>query len=160
MIENCLDGLIGVADVIVLQLLNVGWSDDVLHQAADGDSVDGILFPVLFLLDFVFGVDICLVDEGGDVGESVWGEWWCVQVVGCGSVVAGDGLNFLVIDDEGKESMATSPLCCFRRGYKFCALLLEVVYCCVGTLSDDSVEGHCGDLCSHRLADGCFVGYQ
>ena len=95
---------------------------------------------------------------GGAVGESVCGYWWCVQAVGCGGVVAGVILKFLLVDDEGKASVETSLLCCFRRGCKFCALLLEVVYCCVGGLADDSVEGHCGNLCSHRLADGCFVG--
>ena len=73
--DDCLDGLIGVANVIVLQLLDVGSADDVLHQAVDGDSVDGLLFPVFLLLNFVFGVDLCLVDEGGAVDESVWGEW-------------------------------------------------------------------------------------
>ena len=157
MFEDCLDDLIRVADVIVLQLLYIGWFDDVLHQAVAGDSVVSLLFPVFLLLNFVFGVELCFVDDGGAVGESVWGEWWCVQAVGCGVVVAGDGLKLLVIDDEGKASVATSPLCCFHRGCKFCALLFEVVYCCVGGLDNDSVKGHCGDLCSHRLADGCFV---
>ena len=127
-------------------------------QAVDGDSVNGLLFPVLLLLNFLFGVELCLVDEGGAVGESIWGEWWCLQAVGCGGVVSGDGLKFLVVDDEGEASVAASPLFCFHRGCEFCAFLLEVVYCCVGGLADNSVEGHVGDLCLHRLADGCFVG--
>ena len=158
MFEDSLDGLIGVADVVVLQLLDVGWVDDVLCQAVDGDSVDGLLFSVLLLLDFVFRVEFCLVDKGGVVGESVWGEWWCVQVVGCGGVVSGDRLEFLLVDDEGEASVASSPLCCFHRGSEFCALLLNVIYRCVGGLADDSVKEHCGILCSHRLGDGCFVG--
>ena len=94
--------------------------------------------------------------SGGASRRSV--EWWCVQAVGCGSVVAGDGLKFLVIDDEGKASVATSPLCCFHRGCAFCALLLEVVYRCVGGLSDNLAEGNCCDFCSYRLAHGLFVG--
>ena len=75
MFDDILDDLIGVVDVGVLQLLNVGCVDDVLCQAVDGDSVDGLLFTVLLLLNFVFRVDFCLVDYGGGVGESVWGEW-------------------------------------------------------------------------------------
>ena len=46
-----------------------------VDQEVDGESVNGLLFPVLLLLNFVFGVENCLVDEGGAVGESVWGEW-------------------------------------------------------------------------------------
>ena len=112
--EDCLDGLIGVADIIVLQIVDVVWVDDILCQAFDGDSVNSLLFPVLLLLNFVFRVELCLVDEGGAVGESVWGEWWCVQAVGCGGVVAGDRLKFLLVDDKGKASVATSPLFCFH----------------------------------------------
>ena len=156
--EDILDGLIGVVDVVVLQLFDVGWFDDVFSQAVYGDSVDGLLFPVLRLFDFVFQVEFCLVYEGDAVGESVWGEWWCVQAVGCGSVVSGDGLKFLVVYDKGKAYVADSPICCFHQGCEFCALLLKVVYCCVGELANDSIEGHGGNVCSHRLADGCFVG--
>ena len=123
--ENCFDGFIGVADVIVIQLLNVGWFDDVLHQAVDYDSINGLLFSVLLLHNFVFVVELCLVDEGGAVGEVVSGEWWCVQAVSCVRVVAGDGLKFLVVDDEGKASVAASRLCCFHRGCEFCALLIK-----------------------------------
>ena len=108
----------------------------------------------------MFCIDFCVVDEGGAVGESVWGEWWCVQAVGCSAVITGDRLNFLLVDDEGKASVATFPLCCFHQGCKFCALLLDMVYRCVGGLAEDLVEGHCGDLCSHRLVDGCFVGFR
>ena len=144
--EDSLDGLIGVTNVVVIQLIDIGWVDDVLCQAVDGDSADDLLFPVLLLLDFVFRVEFFLVDEGGAVGESVCGEWWCVQAVGCGGVIAGDRLKFLLVDDEGEASIATYPLCCFHRGCEFCALLLEVIYCCVGGLADDMVEGHCGDM--------------
>ena len=112
--ESCLDGLIGLSDVIVLQFVDVGWVDDVLHQAVDGESVDGLLFPVPLLLNFVFGVEIRFIDEDGAVGESVWVEWWCVQAVSCGGVVTGDGLKFLFIDDEGEASVATYPLFCFH----------------------------------------------
>ena len=101
-----------------------------------------------------------MVDEGGAVGESVWDEWWCVHTVGCGGVVAVDGLEFLVVDYKGKASVATYPICCFHRGCKFCALLFGVVYCCIGGLAGDLIDGNCGDLCSHRLTDGCFVGCQ
>ena len=152
--EDSIDVLIGVANVVVLQLLDVGWVDDVLCQAVDGDSVDGLLFSVLLLINFVFRVEFCLVDEGGVVGESVWGEWWCVQAVGCDSVVASDRSKSPLVDDEGEASVATSPHCCFHRGCKFCALLLEVVYRCVGGLSDNLAEGNCGDFCSYRLAHG------
>ena len=75
MFEDCLDGFIGVADVTVIQLLYVGWVDDLLYQAVELDSANGLLFPILLLLNFVFCVELCLVDEGGAVGESVWGEW-------------------------------------------------------------------------------------
>ena len=68
------------------------------------------------------------------------------------------GSKFNVVDDKDEASVATSPLCCFHRGCEFCALLLEVVYCCVRGLAEDSVEGNCGDLCLHHLTDGCFVG--
>ena len=112
--EDSLDGLISVADVVVLQPFDVGWVDDVLCQAVDGDSVDGLLFPVILLLDFVFRVEFCLVDEGGAVGESVWGEWWCVQAVCCGGVVAGDRLKVLLVNDEGEVSVANSTVCCFH----------------------------------------------
>ena len=71
MFENCFDGLIGVANVIVLKLINVDWVDDVLYQAVYGDSVNGLLFPVLLLLNFVVSVELCSVDEGGAVGESI-----------------------------------------------------------------------------------------
>ena len=74
MFEDSLDGLIGVADVAVLQLPDIGWVDDVLCQAVDGDSVNGLLFPVLLLISSLFHIEFCLVDEGGDVGEFVWGE--------------------------------------------------------------------------------------
>ena len=97
--EDILDVLIGVANVVVLQLLDVGWVNDVLCQAVDSDSVDGLLFPVLLVLNFVFPIEFCLVDEGGAVGESVWSEWWCVQVVGCGGVVASDRLKLLFVND-------------------------------------------------------------
>ena len=56
MFEDSIDGLIGLADVVVIQLLDVGWIDDVLCQSVDGDSVDCLLFPVLLLLDFLFRV--------------------------------------------------------------------------------------------------------
>ena len=112
--ENCLDGLINVSDVNVFQLLDVGWFDDVLYQVVDGDSVNGLLYPILLLLNFLFRVELCLVDEGGSVGESVWCEWWCVQAVGCGIVVVGDRLKFLVVDDEEEASAAASSLCCFH----------------------------------------------
>ena len=112
--EDCLDGLIGVADVIFLKLLDVVWVNDVLYQAVDSDSVDGLLFPILLLLNFVFRVEIFLVDEGGAVGDSIWGERLCVQAVVCGGAVTGDILKFLVIDDKGEASVATSPLCCFH----------------------------------------------
>ena len=69
--EDSLDGLIGVADVIVLQVLDLGWVDDILCWAFDDDSVNGLLFPVLLLLNFVFYVALCLVDEGDAIGESV-----------------------------------------------------------------------------------------
>ena len=52
--EYSLDGLIGVADIVVLQLLDVDWVNDVLCQSVDSDSVYDLLFPVLLLLDFVF----------------------------------------------------------------------------------------------------------
>ena len=60
--EDSLDVLIGIADVVVFQLLDVGWVDDALCQAVDSDYVDGLLFPVLLLLDFVFRVEFCLID--------------------------------------------------------------------------------------------------
>ena len=154
MFEDGLDGLIGVANVVVFELLDVGWVDDVLFQAVESDSIDSLLFPVLLLLNVLFCVDFCLVDEGGAVGESVWGEFWCVQAVGCGGVIAGNRLKVLLVNDEGEASVATSPLCCFHQGCEFCTLLLKVVYCCVGGLADNLVEGHCGDLRSLRLADG------
>ena len=76
--EDSLDSLIGVANVVVLQLLDVGWVDDVLCQAVDGDSVNGLLFLVLLLLDFMFRVEFCLVGKGGAVGES--SRWSVVAV--------------------------------------------------------------------------------
>ena len=112
--DDSIDGLIGVAGVVILQLFDVGWVDDVLFQAVDGDSVDGLLFPVLFLLDFVFRVEFCLVDEGGAVGEAIWGEWWCVQAVSCGGIIAGDRFKFLLVDDKGEASVVTPLLCCFH----------------------------------------------
>ena len=54
--EDSLDGLIGLANLVILKLLDVGWADDVLCQVVDGDSVDSLMFPVLLLLDFVFRV--------------------------------------------------------------------------------------------------------
>ena len=93
--------------------LDCGWVNDVLCQAVDGDFFNSLQLTVLLLLDFVFRVDYCLVDESGDVGVSVWGEWWCVQAVGCGGFVDVDRLNFLLVNDEGDASMATSPLLLF-----------------------------------------------
>ena len=114
MFYDCLDGLIDIADVVILQLLDVGWVNDVLCQAVDGDFFNSLQLTVLLLLDFVFRVEYCLVDEGGDVGVSVWGEWWCVQAVGCGGFVSVDRLNFLLVNDEGNASVSTSPLFCFH----------------------------------------------
>ena len=108
--DDSLDGLIGVADVVILQLLDIVWVGDVLCQAVDGDSVHSLLFPALLLLNSFFRVEFCLVGEGGAIGESVWGEWWCVQAIGCGSVVSGDRFKFFLIYDEGEASVATSPL--------------------------------------------------
>ena len=124
MFEDSLDGLIRVANVVVLQLLDVGWADDVLCQAVDGDSVDGLLFPVLTMLDFVFRVEFCLVDGGGDVGVSVWDKCRCVQAVVCGGFVASDRLKFLLVEDEREASVATSPLFVFTKAASF-------AHCCL-----------------------------
>ena len=80
-----------------------------MHPAVDGDTVESILFPILLLINFVFGVGLFSVDKGGAVGESGWGEWWCIQSVGCGGVVAGDGLNFLIVYDKGASHLWRPP---------------------------------------------------